>query len=379
MSATGNQVVTQSEGHKFLPGVAFADAPTAPPQQQEQQAAPAQQPTPQQQAPRQPQAAPAQQAQAPAAAVAQEVDPLEAAIEASMSPQKAPDWTPEAKDVFKHYFGHEDPLAYKSDIESKLEAANLLKGEYDKIAPLKDAFGKFTPSLQRAFQMAMDGKADEAQRYLRDLPEDVFLNREAKNIHSDRLIETYLPGKISKEDFEALKDPDTDPDIKVAIESKVKHYREIASDMHERERQKAAQEVADREAMTQAQQQSWMKSTADALASAASDPLLKTMITDEVRQVFQTGNFVQPFLAEGGSALSQEAVKRYLWAVNGPKIAQAQYNVGYRKGKNEGSLQEAQFASGAPPSTGRATGTPPDNSVDAVKQGIFQHLALVSR
>lgn len=305
-----------------------------------------------------------------------EVDPVEAAIEASLQPAETFTWDDKAKGAFKNLFGHEDPTAFKADLDARFQEAELLKAEYEKLAPMKAQFDALPPSMQRAYQLAMEGKADEAQKYLQELPTDVFLNREAKNIPSDKLVDTYLPGKMSKEDWAALKDPDTDPDVKAALEAKSKHYRDIASDMHERKREAVAGELASRQQAQQQAIENYNKSTAKALAAASNDPVLKTFLTPDVKQDIQTGQFLKQFV-DDGFAPTEKAVTNYLWALHGPKIAQAQFNVGYRKGKNEGALEATALQPGAPPAHGRVTGgTPPANSEESVKESILSRLGM---
>lgn len=304
-----------------------------------------------------------------------DIDPLEAAIEQSLSPQEEPKWSDDAKSVFKHYFGSDDPVAYKSEQAERAQRMAMLEEEYNQLSPLKKSFDSLTPPLQRAFQLAMEGKQEEAQRFLQTLPEDVFMGREAKNINSEKLIETYLPGKISADDWAALKDPDTDPDVKKAIEFKVKTYRDVASEMHENKRNEISASIEEKSKSEQARQKAYSDSIVSSLASAEADPVLKTFITPEVRRSLSDGTFLKPFLLDDGSALSKDAVTNYLWAIHGKSIAKAQFNVGYKRGKNEGSLEVSQLQPGAPPKTRDGSGAiPPDNSVDAVKERILSRI-----
>jgi len=305
------------------------------------------------------------------------VDPLEAAIEAGMAPAVAPEWDPKAKEAFKHFFGAEDPLAYKAEIETKLQQAEVVKGEYDKLAPLKAQFDGLTPAFLRAFQLAMEGKNQEGIDFLRGLPDGLLLDKEAKNIPSETLIPTYLGEKMSKDEFAQMKDPETDPEVVKALKAKEKYLRDIAADMHERERAGITEATQAKSKADAEGQQVYNQGVGKAFAHASNDPVLKTLLTPEVKQAVQTGQFLNEFVSEDGRAPAEDSVSRYLWAKHGREIAKAQYNVGYRKGKNEAMLEAASGLKGAPPIAGRTTGgDPPANTEEAVKEGIFSKMGM---
>lgn len=347
----------------FLPGF----TPQAAPVQQTEKAPVAQTEAPKQEVPKtEPVKAEAPKAEAPKAEEAKAepvADPYEAVF-SDEAPAAPVEWDEKAKAAFKSVYGHDDPIAFKTEID-------LLKAEVDKLLPLKQQIEALPPSLKRVLQMAQEGKANEAIDFLKGLPDGVFLDKEAKNIPSDKLIESYLPGKISKEDFAAVKDPDTDEDVKAAIELKIKHYREIAADMHERERQGVAAKLSEAENHQKALWKGYNTGVAKSLA-ALQNSNLKALVTPEFKEGFQSGQLMRSLFQEDGFTPTEDAAKRLLWAYHGEKLADAKAKVAYSKGKSEGLLEATSRQPGAPPINGRQTGgTPPDNSEQAVKESFL--------
>jgi len=316
------------------------------------------------QAPQQPKAE-APKAEAPATEEKPaEVDPYEAAVEASLQGEAQPDpWTPEAKAALKSRFGVEDPL----ELETRINEAALVKQEYDEMVPIKQGLESMPPALKNAFAFAMNGKTEEALKYLKEIPEGVFMDKEAKHIPSDKLIPMYLEGKMTKDDFDILKNPhDHDEDVVTAVKAKEKHYRDIAADMHER---KLSEVRTAQEQMQQAQKQAYEqynKSVAETIAHAKNTPF-KAFVTKEVEQEIHTGSFVRRFLKEDGVTPTPEAATLLLKALNYDNMAKAQYNVGYKRGKSEGTLDVANGKPGAPPVSGRAVSEPQGEMTPAQK------------
>lgn len=300
----------------------------------------------------------------PAKQEVKSVDPYEA-IASGEEPSAPIEWDDKAKGAFKSVFGAEDPLAYKTDVETRLQKAELESKQLQELLPLKQQLEGLTPALKRAFQLAMEGKADEAHAYLKDMPDSVFLNKEAKHLSSEKLIKTYLPDKMSDEDFAVIKDPDADPDEVKAIKAREKHYRDIASDMHERSRQENIAKLSEGEQFRAKQIEAYTGSVAQAIAAAESTKY-KALVTPEFKQALNDGSFLRSFLTEGG-LLTPEAGERLIWAAHGQKIAEAVGKAQYSKGKSEGLLEATSRQPGAPPIRGRQSDSgPPSDSPDAV-------------
>lgn len=286
-------------------------------------------------------------------------DPYEA-IALGEEPPAPVEWDDKAKGAFKSVFGAEDPLAYKSQIETRLQQAELEAKQLQELLPLKQQFESLTPALKRAFQLALEGKAQEAHSYLRDMPDAVFLDKEAKNLPSEKLIKTHLPDAMSDEDFAILKDPDADPDEVKAIKAKEKHYRAIAADIHERQRQENSSKLSESENARRQQIEAYTSSVAQAITAAESTKY-KALVTPEFKQALHDGSFLRSFLTEGGT-LTPEAGERLIWSYHGPKIAEAIGKAQYSKGKSEGLLEATSRQPGAPPTRGRQVDSGPSSN-----------------
>lgn len=297
------------------------------------------------------------------------VDPYDA-IATGEVPQAPIEWDDKAKAAFKSSFGADDPLAYKATIEQRLQKADLEAKQLQELLPLKQQLEGLTPALKRTLQLAMEGKVQEAHAYIKDMPDVVFLDKEAKGLSSEKLIKTHLPDAMSEEDFAVLKDPDADPEEVKAIKAKEKHYRAIAADIHERQRQENASKLTEGDTIRQQQVQAWTGSVAGAIAAAESSKY-KALVTPEFKQALHDGSFMRSFLSEGG-LLTPEAGERLIWATHGQKIAEAIGKAQYSKGKSEGLLEATSRQPGAPPIRGRQSDSgPPQDSPDALMQRLM--------
>jgi hypothetical protein len=301
------------------------------------------------------------------------VDPYEAAALASIEGEpKEVQWTDDAKAALKARFGVEDPI----ELETRINEAQLLKQEYDALLPIKQGLEALPPALKNAFSVAMSGKTEEALKYLKELPDGVFMNKEAKSIPSDKLIPMYLEGKMSKDDFEILKNPsDYDEDVVAAVKLKEKHFRDIASDMHERKLSevRSAQEQA-QVAQKQAYEQ-YVKNVAETI-SHAKNTTLKAFVTKEFEQEIHTGSFVRRLLQEDGVTPTPEAATLLLKALSYDNMVKAQYNVGYKRGKSEGTLDAANGKPGVPPVAGRSAAAAPSQGEMSAAEKILANLGM---
>jgi hypothetical protein len=305
-------------------------------------------------------------------AEAEVVDPYEAAALASLEGSDKPDpWTAEAKAALKSRFGVEDPL----ELEARINEAGLVKQEYDALLPIKQGIENLPPAVKNAFSLALSGKPEEALKYLKELPDGVFMDKEAKHIPSDKLIPMYLDGKMSKEDFDILKNPsDYDEDVVSAVKMKEKHFRDIAADMHERKLGEVRNAQVEAQAAQKAAYEQYNKSVAESIAHAKNTPL-GVFATKEFEQEIHTGQFVRRFLKEDGVTPTTEGATLLLKALNYDNMVKAQYNVGYKRGKSEGTLDVANGKPGAPPVAGRSAAAPSQGQLSAAEK-ILANLGM---
>lgn len=277
------------------------------------------------------------------------------------------EWTPEFKEAFKSRFGTEDP----SELESRLTAAELVKAELDKVTPIVAGLNSMPPALQKAYAMVMEGKVDEAQAFLRDIPDTIFSNKEASKIPDQKLIDTYFPGKIKAEHWNMLKDPEADPDMVDALKSRIEVLKEAAVDKHEAQRTDIIKTKEQQAAAQTAAYEQYKEATAKTISLAKSSPLGKLLDQGTVEQI-TSGQHLQRFVQQDGVTPTPEAATLLLYAVHGEKLMKAAETRGYNRGKMEATLETTSRQPGIPVSQ-RTAGDAPVNQTeeDRVKQLLW--------
>lgn len=281
-------------------------------------------------------------------------------------------WDDPAKAVFKATFGHEDPVAYKTDIEAKLEQANLLKTQYDQVAPVVEKLNGLPPALKQAFALIMANKYTEAQDYIRNTPDAILQNKEAKELSEQQLVDTYLPGKLTKEQWATLNDPEADEDVKDALRTRVDILKAAAADLHENQRtsiinSRQTEEVAQKQAFD-----NYQAGVAASLANAKNSTL-KGLVDPGTTEAIQTGKFLSDFVEADGVTPTKDAVTRYLWSKHGPKLMEAAETRGYNRGKVEATLEATSRQPSTPSSARR---NPGDTPVDQDPHTMWKQILL---
>ncbi len=286
---------------------------------------------------------------------AEEVDPYAGVLDNAFGEKTPATWTEEAKAAFKAEFGAEDPTAYRTDIETRLTAAELAKSELDKVSPVINAINSLSPAMQKAISMAIEGKEEEAQAFLRNTPGAILSNKEAKDLTDQELVEQRFPGKVKQSDWDALNDPETDPDVVDAIKTKVGHLREAAEILHNRDRDNIINSRAEEEQARAQQYEQFKQATAATISAAKSSPI-GALLDNSVTEQISNGSFMDVFVDKNGTP-TKDAGTRYLWALHGEKLMKAAEARGLQRGREEGSLQAT---SRQPTSTASARRTPGD-------------------
>lgn len=263
------------------------------------------------------------------------------------------EWTPEFKEAFKTRFGVEDP----AELESRLTQAELTKAELDKVNPIVAGLNALPPAMQKAYAMAMEGKVDEAQAFLRDVPDVVFSNKEASKIPDEKLVNTYFPGKIKPEQWAMLKDPEADQDMVDALKSRIEVLKDAAVDKHEAQRTDIIKTKEQQTAAQNAAYEQYKVATAQTISQAKSSPLGKLLDQGTIDQI-TSGQHLQKFVQQDGVTPTPEAATLLLYAVHGEKLMKAAETRGYNRGKMEATLDATSRQPGIPASQ-RAAGDAP--------------------
>lgn len=281
-------------------------------------------------------------------------------------------WSDEAKNLFKQTYGAEDPVAFKAEIDRKIAEADLLKRQYEEIAPIKESLDKLPPSMYRALQLAFDGKIEDAQNYLKELPKVAFENKESKDLDDRMLIDTYLPGKIKPEQWEALTDPEADEEVVDAIEARIAILRDTAGELHDKRRNEAISEIANQKEAQKAAFENYQRGLAETIA-VAKNSFLRALINDQVVSDVQSGGFLAKFVQQDGVTPTPEATTLYLKALHFDGAVKAAETRGFERGKQEALLEATSRQPSMPRGGYRDPGAQPQT---ATEQDMINQILL---
>lgn len=281
-------------------------------------------------------------------------------------------WSDEAKNLFKQTYGAEDPVAFKAEIDRKIAEADLLKRQYDEMAPIKESLDKLPPSMYRALQLAFDGKIEDAQNYLKELPKVAFENKESKDLDDRMLIDTYLPGKIKPEQWEALTDPEADEEVVDAIEARIAILRDTAGELHDKRRNEAISEIASQKEAQKAAFENYQRGLAETIA-VAKNSSLRAFINDQVVSDVQSGGFLGKFVQQDGVTPTPEATTLYLKALHFDGAVKAAETRGFERGKQEALLEATSRQPSMPRGGYRDPGAQPQT---ATEQDMINQILL---
>lgn len=316
------------------------------------------------------QAAPVAEAPAPVAPevpaeAAAPVDPLRQALEGLGSPNELPTWDDNARSSFEKTFGEKDPFAYLESRKQREAEYDIYKKDAEDARALKAGLERISPATQRALQLEMEGKDSIA--YLRSLPDAVLQNKPAADLKDEALINTYKPGMVSPEEWEAKRTGEYDElgiDQKT-LEYKIKSLRQMAEVDHENKRSELLSEVNKTEQGRQQYMENQTKAYAAAIAHAQSDPITRVFASDpRVLDQFRSGELEKGLLTlDDGITPSPNKLTTLLKAQQFDKAMKLKEEIGYERGlqvgRQEGTSRMPNPSSGTrsnqaqPVSTGR--------------------------
>lgn len=284
-------------------------------------------------------------------------------------------WDDGAKKILKDAWGVEDPVAWKAQIDQQLAQVDILRQDATDGVAYKKAVESLSPAAAQFFKLELQGKKEEALAYIRSLPNEVLENKAAKDIAPRQLIDTYLKGKMTAEDYAAMADPDTEPSVVQALKEKEKHYAAIAADMHEAKLGAVAKENERQAAEEKAIHEATQKAQATAVAQAKNHPLTKAFVTPAVVDQYMSGQLARKqFVSEDGITPSAQQLTNLLKAEHFDEVMAAQKAYWYEKGKEDGAQVRTALAPSAGSGSGRAVASPPQEEQDPAKK-ILQEVA----
>ena len=274
-------------------------------------------------------------------------------------------WTPEAKAVFNSTFGTDDPSA----ISTRLEQAELLKAEYEKVKPFVDQFNDLPPAVLNSIKLAMAGKYKEAKEHIASTPEKILSNTPVEKLSDRDLIDTYFKGKISPDQWEIVNDPEADDDDLVdALKTRIGILREAAADKYIKDHSSQAELQTQEARLQQESYDRYNQGVASAIANVKNSPL-KGFLDQGATEAIQSGSFLSRFVQEDRMTPTPEAAALYLKALHFDPAVKAADARGYARGKQEALLETTSRQPGVGTLPRRSPGDMPVNTTadDSVK------------
>jgi hypothetical protein len=233
----------------------------------------------------------------------------------------------EADKVYKD-FGFETPDEFKSALDFyKTQKPELekVKQEHDYVLEL---LGKAPKELHQALVDFSEGKDwTQAVKNIRSFD----VTKEADKIEAKDLVDFYLPGKITQEEWEEYSSPDGDPTVKKAIEMSI--------DIAKRELQKEQNEIQSKanEAVQQAQQKMQMfEQSVEAATKNLSEKFegIDKRYVEKVTEDLKSQSFMSLFYNPDGT-LRAEAGERVIMAQHGYDLMRQFQHAAAVKARNE--------------------------------------------
>lgn len=268
-----------------------------------------------------------------------------------LNPEKPVELDDAFKTNFKNYFGADDPQKFKEHVNSLSTERDLYKTKADELQQLSDNFSKLSPAAQRAMQLEWEGQ--DGVGYIRSLPDTVFRNKEAKELSSQQLIDTYEGGKVSPEEWQALKDGNFD-DLNIskeALEYKVNTFRTVAEHKHEQQRQSILSELQAGNEQRKKTLDEYNRGIAEAIAEARA--VLGPFVTEETITNYTNGKLVNGLFFQQDGIPAKQSLTNALKAQLYDEYGARKEALGYKRGREEGILEANSKLPTGPSHSGR--------------------------
>lgn len=266
---------------------------------------------------------PAAQAAQASAAVVTETPKAGASVEESMDDDtkallgalsgdshKEVVWEDGVKEKFKTVFGQE-PEVFKGEWEkqtTRLKELEVTADEADKLRGLLTRIEKEHPVLAAAIMEASAGKDPLA--YIDAIPERKLMGKEAKDITTEVLVNTYLRDRFTDAERKAMRTGDFD-DLAITkedIKAKYELFRSAAELRHEERMNEHRSAHAQREERAKEASRKMSDSITESLARASADPMVRSFITKETIAAAKSGALVDKAIYNEDGTLSPGAI-----------------------------------------------------------------------
>jgi hypothetical protein len=234
---------------------------------------------------------------------------------------------PIPENIYKD-FGFENP----EELKSAVDFYKTQKPEYEKIKQDNDyfieLFDKAPKELYQAFKDFSEGK-DWTQSVKNIRPFDI--TKDVAQQETKTLVEHYLPGKFTKEEWDEYNDPDGDPMIKRAIDLSV----DISKREFQKEQQDIQSQVEKEVQVAQQKQQVFEQSVKEATQSLSEKfEGIDKRYVDKVTEELKSQKFLSLFYNPDGT-FTKEAGERLVMAQHGYDLMRQYQHAAAVKARNE--------------------------------------------
>ena len=248
-------------------------------------------------------------------------DEDKAAEESAVNPNQIPE------NIYKD-FGFENP----EELKSAVDFYKTQKPEYEKIKQdneyFIELFDKAPKELYQAFKDFSEGK-DWTQSVKNIRPFDI--TKDVAQQEAKTLVEHYLPGKFTKEEWDEYNDPEGDPMVKRAID--------LSVDISKREFQKEQQDIqsqVEKEVQEAQQRQQVFEQSVKEATQSLSEKFegIDKRYVDKVTEELKSQKFLSLFYNPDGT-FTKEAGERLVMAQHGYDLMRQYQHAAAVKARNE--------------------------------------------
>lgn len=285
---------------------------------------------------------------------------------------QTPAWNDEARKLFKDTYGEEDPIAYRDTVQKRLAEADLLKKDADTARTIQanlQRIEKENPVLHAAIIEQMEGR--DGLDYISKMPSASVLNKAAKDLSDEVLINTYLKDRFTDEERRAKRTGDFS-DVafdKDALDTKYSLLRPVAEQMHEQRLGELRGRIESRDREMAAAREREAQAIAATLAHAQADPIARMHVTQDSIDALRNGSIFQGVFLNADGTLHPQALASLVKATHYDGDVRRALAIGeqrgYQRGLQEGMAQMPAASGGRAVSNQQAPQGDPNLAVIA--------------
>ena len=241
---------------------------------------------------------------------------------------------------FKENFGVEDAASIPAKMLELKEQAEKFNPVNQRLQGVETMFKNMDPNLYKAVQAHVNG-----QDWKPIVNENVIdYSKTFEEVNIENLVESYHPGKITKEDWDEYKDPDGDESVKRVVQTMIDSSKTLFNTNKSTFTLKNEQAILD----AQNQQAAFSESVNSAKAAFQERyPEMKPSLLTEIEQEFKNSTFTNIFYNADGT-LKPDAFDRLAMAKHGGHLVEQYREIAERKANSKAKEDVLSRSSGTP-------------------------------